>query len=128
MDKILAAISMLCMPRRDFTTAELEILGEEYNSAPVPVMAFAHWRLTANSEEHIRELTQLMAGFPEWKISERARAVLNGDKQPLRWIGYSVYKALAYKSQCVCCIGWRVTLWTGLMLTVGALLGHFVKV
>lgn len=125
---ILKKAEWLCHLRTNFTDNELELLMLEYKTAPVPLAAFNSVYMEKNSEAHVTALLEVMRGFPEWKVSQHARDILNGTHQWKRWIGFSMFKLLTVKSECLCCSGWRALFLILIALGVGFSAGRLHRV
>jgi hypothetical protein len=122
--RFLAWFSFLCMPRKRFTQCEMGILRTAYSDAPVPSLAFAQFQDNPNSDEHIADLLLVMKNFPEWRLHQTVRDILNGTHQWRRAIGYGMFKALTVGADCTCCSGWRALLFCALSLVLGVAGGY----
>lgn len=115
---------MLCTPRSHFTADELRQLNTAYNLALPPAALSSGWSWNPVADEHAADLANVMLSNREWEPDPRILDIVNGAGQIGPMWGYAIWAIFTAGTDCHCCHGWRLAVYTVSLLGVGFVLGR----
>lgn len=115
---------MLCTPRSHFTADELRQLNTAYDLSLPPGALASGWNWNPVADEHAADLANVMLDYPEWTPDPLIHDIVNGESQLGRQMGYAIWDTFSAGTDCTCCHGWRLAVYTAALLIAGFAFGR----